>query len=343
MYYALNMQLTEALSQEAETEYLAVMPEILARLAMTHINGSNGLMELLPYRPDKPKDYPGQDLLDPLVTGYYDQDNRDGLDYAALIAEPGFNVVRDALGAREGSAETMHSAGEHLAAGGNVAIVTRHTNLVDIAYALKMGSDFLHYQGYRSRVQAIVVSEMLPRIGHNFPSLRDKGLPPIPSMTTLQLLCTHIYKSYPRTDSTKAEIEQLPNAELVWAAIGLHNRAMFTKLKEELDKGGVLLGLAPTGTTKVNPRASGGVELAPLNDRTVEIMSHPSLRILRMLTEFGGAAEFAYLYPGLLKIEGTESAQKAMDELAATNTRGVEDVSDAALLARFGGVALDKK
>ena len=353
----MDMNLQESEVREAYRQYMDVMPAVLGRMAAVHVNGSGDAMAPLPYRPDEPVKYPGQDLMDPVVLGYYDPTNphsQKAIDEAAVIAQPEFNGIRDALDLRQGSAEVIHEAGEHLKAGGNVAMVTRHDNLTDIAYALKMGNDLLRGQGYRPRAQAIVVSEMLPRIGHNFASLqdqevdskdrhgeqKDEGVDPIPAMITLQLLCTHILKSYPRTDSTKAEVGRLPNAKTIWTAIGLHNKAMVKALKEQLDEGGVLLGLAPTGTTKVVPKVSGEVELAPLNDGTVDIMSHPSLRILRMLVDYDAEAPYAYLYPNLLNIQGPQDAKVAMDELARANTRGVKDASDSALIARFGGVAL---
>jgi len=236
----------------------------------------------------------------------------------------------------------MRQARDHLTAGGNIAIVTRHEKFADIAFAEKMGSDFLYDLGYEARMQTMIVSEMVPRIGHNFSAkIRE-----VPAMFTLQLLCSSILKSFPRTDSTKAEIGKLPeaDAELVWAAIRQHDQAMVSLLNEQLDQGGVYLGVTPTGTTKVVPKEEGGVELAEVKDGTVDIMSHDKMRIIIMLLDYDGDTPFAYLYPYLININDADDANLMMEVLGAADTKGVnEEVlsrSDEELLHHFGGVPL---
>jgi hypothetical protein len=323
----------DILSKEQQ-QYAADIPGVLERLAYPHIAESGGLMVLLEH---KPESFPWQDPMSYHVPGFYPQPINI-TDNAAEIAQAHYIPVRDALGGREGTADKIEEAGEYLGSGGNIAVITRHDNLTDIAYALKMTDDLLRDQGYQHRSQAIVVSEMLSRIGHMF---IFEGTPQeVPAIATLQLLCSDIYKSYPRTKTTKEEINKLPSAKVIEVEIGRRNKEMTDALNEQLDKGGVLLGLAPTGTTKVAVDESGDLKLAPLNDGTVSIMSHPKLRVLRMLVEYEGGAPFAYICGGLVEINTTEDAEGALDVLAKANTKDIKNASDSELLSRFGGLAL---
>lgn len=335
---------TAAEMVEAQKLYDAHIPDVLGSMAALHTAPFGDTMMVLDYKPDT---YPGQDINNPVVEGLF-PGSRANVNAAGVIAqergqgEDRYLLVRDRLGARKATRETMRQARDHLAAGGDLAMVTRHEKFADIAFAEKMGSDFLYDLGYEARVQTMIVSEMAPRIGHNF----SEEIREVPAMFTLQLLCNFILKSFPRTESTKAEIDKLPeaDAELIWAAVGQHNQEMVGVLNEQLDQGGVYLGLAPTGTTKVVPKEDGGVELADLNDGTVGIMSHDKMRILVMLLDYDRDTPFAYLYPQLININDVDDANLMMEVLGAADTKGVtEEVlsrGDGELLHHFGGVPL---
>jgi hypothetical protein len=318
-------------------EYRALMPDMMERLAVPHTGSSaEGSTVLLEHNPAV---FPGQDPEARWVAG--SPQSREATDVAANIAQKGFLPARDALETRAGTAEKIKTAGEHLADGGNLAIVTRHDNLTDIAYALKMGKDLLHGLGYDPRITTLIVGEMLSRIGHMFP-LEPGGKPQkVPALMTLQVLCDIIYKSHPRTDSTDEAINELPKeqAEIMRAGMGLDNDEMLELLDEQLEQGGVLLGLAPTGTTRAEVAESGGLKLATLKSGTIDIMKRPDMRILCMLLEFG-KAPFAYLLGDLMAIKNAEQAEAAMSMLARAETKDIRDTSDAELFRRFGVVAL---
>ncbi len=317
-----------------QLQFVADISGIVERIAAPHIAASAGLMVSLDYDPGT---YPGQDPMNPHVQGFYPQP-RNITDKVAVVAQKHYISARDALAERQGTEEKIVEAGEYLNAGGNIAVITRHDNLTDIAFALKKMSDLLHDRGYQPRSAAIVVSEMITRIGHIFVF---NGTPKkIPAISTLQVICSDIYKSIPQTDSTEEEISKLPNAEDIRAGISNRNKGMMSILNEQLDIGGVLLGLAPTGTTKVTVTESGDLSLAPLKDGTIKLMSHPKIRVLRMLVEYEGDAPFAYICGGLVDIKSAEDAEAALDVLAKADTKGIKDASDSELLRRFGGLAL---
>ena len=317
--------------------YCEILPDFLGEIAESHAGPSlEGVTVPLDHKPDI---YPGQEPMTVFVTGT--PQPKEVTDFAAETAQAGYIAARDALQARPGTAAKTKATGEHLKAGGNVAVVTRHDNLTDIAYALKIEKDLLYDQGYEPRITAIVVGEMLSRIGHMFPLVPGGEPQEVPALMTLQVLCDIIYKSHPRTASTDEAIDELPEgqAEIMRAGMGLHNTKMLAALKEQLDKGGVLLGLAPTDTTRAEVAESGGLKLASLKNGTIDIMKRPDMRILCMLLELG-RLPFAYLASDLLAIENAGQAETAMDMLAQADTKDIRDTSDDALFRRFGGVAL---
>lgn len=292
--------------------YIERTPGVLRKMAEPHVDASGGRMVHLDF---DPAIYPGQDPDCFHIRGT--PQSIENTDLAGEVAQPHYRAVRDALCIKEGTTALIQEAGKWLEAGNNIAVITRHDDLTDIAFALKMTTDYLHYQGYSPESVAIMVSKMVAAIGHVF-TFDGVTHQTVPAISTLGLFCTDIYESWQQTDSAKSVFGELPHS----CTSGLNRRLMKT-INEQLDKGGVVIGIAPTGTTQVGRTETGELALASLSDGTVGLLMHPNTRTVSMLLDYEAETPYATYCSDLVNIDSVEKAKAVMNHLAAAHLKGL--------------------
>lgn len=291
-----------------QERYIADAPEVARRLAQAHVNVASNQLKLLSEDPNNARAYPGQDPMCFYVEG--EPQSVEDVDGVAGLIKPQFFEIQDMLAAQQNTSATISSISNSLESGSNVAIVTSHEDITDIAFALKLVGNFLVDPKDPPPDSAIVVSKMIAEIGY------DLGHDdPVVGIRALQLLCKDIFLSWPRTESAKSEINRLPPNE-----VSRHNRQMAEKLTEDLDKGGRLLAVAPTGTTRVSFDEAGEYKLNPLRDGTIEIMKHPLTQVLPMIVQFKEGAPAVAMHDELISVTNSEEANNVRRLLAKMHT-----------------------
>lgn len=247
------------------------VPPALEALAGPHVNNPDSGLALLPH---DPANYPGQNPMDYHIKGkpMYSPDS----DLIAAFAQKGFLEMRDDIEVRQGTLDIVAEAIDWVKGGGNIAVVTPHTEMTDIAVALLTFRDLMTREGYTPDKVSIILSKMLCRIAYVYDEFPDQK---VEAIKTLQLLCNDIYMCWPRTDSAKPIVDTL-NQEIA----SMQNKQMYAEFQRQLRLGGVVVGLAATGTTQVQQTESGEAKLADINDKTADLLIEEKTLILPMVT-----------------------------------------------------------
>ena len=202
--------------------------------------------------------------------------------------------------------EHIYGDGKENKGGGNVLVVTPHAEVTDIAFSLKIISDLLEARGKRPDL-GILLSKMVPEYNY----LTSDG--PVSAIFVLQLLCSDIYMSWPRTDSSKSLLDKLPKSELK-----RHNNVLLQGILKRFQLGKMVLAMAPTGTTQVNQRDSGERELAKFSERTTSMMLDPNTKVLVMVANILRGAKLVVKLPsGLIAVRDMDDAENLRQYLGS--------------------------
>lgn len=268
---------------------------LLGDLAMTHASGA---MEPLEIDPEK---YPFQSA--------YRMDGEklgpDDIDTLATKLEPRFNQVRDVLKRQDQSAG-VNLIGQLLDMGKNVALALPHGPLIDIGLAEAAIYIELAERGHNFKT-AILLSQTLQTLGLNFDDLGK-----VPTAEALGFMCDYVYFSNPQSERHRGSDFASAVGE---DDLSSHNQAMKQDLREKFDEGGLLLALAPSGTSDVVE--SGHYRLAPVTSGTTRLLQHPSLFVQPLAARIIGVRPFHYELvgpPGLIIEE--DDTHKIMNRLA---------------------------
>lgn len=198
----------------------------------------------------------------------------------------------------------IYGDGKENEGGGNVLIVTPHAEVTDIAFGLKIVSDLLEARGNRPDL-GILLSKMVPEYNY----ISQDG--PISAIFVLQLLCSDIYMSWPRTESSRGLLDKLPEGEL-----RRHNSELRKGILDRFKLGKMILAMAPTGTTRVQERETGEFELAEFSDRTISFMLDPNTKVLPMVANILRGKAVAKLPSGLITVRNKSDAENLREYLS---------------------------
>lgn len=212
--------------------------------AEEHAAHSGGVLVKLPHDPGK---YPGQEGVN--VLG--DPQPAAVVDTIAETAQPKYKEMTERLAEQEAATNEVSRMGELLKGGNNVILVTNHGDLIDIAVTQTAFYSLLDQMGYEPKT-GIIISKMVSYLAY---MLGDK---PAPTVEVLKMLETETFLSVPRTKSA----EKKGLSRLRFDEADRQNKQMRDRIEQLLGRGGVLLGLAASGTTdKSDPEGDPDVLL----------------------------------------------------------------------------------
>lgn len=314
-------QLTDSLAQTQEQRdrelYIARASGVARALMQSHVEAPNSNMVLLP---DSGGTGDGRHPLDcyadgnPLPTS--------DVDKVADVVIPGFQSVLEKLRSAPGAGTIIEETGELLDSGRNIWVTTLHVgDIKDIAVALKLTGNLLSEQGYKPDHTVSVISKAAAEAGFVFhPEGADQPVT-LEVVPTLQILCDRIFLPWPKTKSSQAVLNELPETE-----VKRHNReGVIGGIKQMLDQGGVIGALAPTGTTRLSQDEAGRFKISPVNDSTIELMRHDKTHILPMLVWLAGEEPITHLCGPPVKIERAAQADEVMQLMTTAMQERVDD------------------
>jgi 1-acyl-sn-glycerol-3-phosphate acyltransferase len=282
------------------------MLEKLSQLAEVHVADSNGLMELLPPDPER---YPAQANIH--ITG---EPNGGIIESIATVAEPRFSSLVEILRDNEDKTQEIDRIGQLLSGGNNVIIATNHGSLIDIALVEAAMFSQLHKQEYQFKTGIIIgkmVSMLAYRLGNESASCVD----------VLKILCNDIFLSFPRTGT----VEKSGLSRLIPDEIERHNKSMRNQVRHRLNSGGMLLAVAPSGTTDKRIKTSPETyELGTLRAGTLDLLKHPKTYVLPVAIWLRQDQPFMKYcdIPRLIKTD--EEAHKMMENISDSLNANVE-------------------
>ncbi len=245
----------------------------------------------------------GQDPWEYAVDSQAEPAHIDDTDAAAAIVRPNFAVVKDAIHNDKDATKIIDEVEECLSVGGNVFVPAAHKDIVDVAFAVKIVSDMVT----RSRedqtppASTIIVSKGVTEVGWN---LNGHVLP---TMSALHMLFKTALLSWPRTDAARDTIEKhLPSN-----VVANQNALVKSKLDSMLKIGGLLVAVAPSGTTKHQTSASDQLKLSPASKGSLGLMIGNNSKILAAETDFGKNPG-GILHNELIKADGIPQAEAVM-------------------------------
>lgn len=279
--------------------------KILQELAQEHVEKSRGALELLPADPDA---YPAQSAY--YLTG--DPIDPPLIDNVATVAEPLFPQLKSQLISDE-NGSALGSAGELLAEGKNVVIATNHSQLIDIALAQAAVYEPLkqHAADFSS---AIVLGKMISVVSFK---LGDQH---IPAVDAIKMLCDDIYISFPRTKS----ISNSRLAQDYGEQMTVHNKKMSTALVQKLGGGGVLLAVAPSGTTDDKLSQESSYTMGVVNKGTADLLRQDNTYVLPMAIWIDADTPVLQTVSEPQKLESRDDVHDMMSSIATTLNERVD-------------------
>lgn len=245
----------------------------------------------------------GQDPWDYVAEAQTEPVSIEDADVAAEIVRPKYAIVRDAIHNDKDSVKIINEVDEYLGQGGNVFVPAAHKDIVDVAFAVKIVSDMVT----RSRKDqtppdsTIIVSKGVTEIGWN---LNGHVLP---TMSALHMLFKNALLSWPRTDTAKDTIEKYLPSNVVTN----QNSLVKAKLDSMLKIGGLLVAVAPSGTTKHETGESDELKLAPASKGSLGLMIGNNSKILAAECDFGKNPG-GLLHNELIKADDIPQAESVM-------------------------------
>lgn len=277
--------------------------QLLGGLASTHAFGAMDQLEV------DPETYPFQGAylldgqkLEPSIIGEL-----------ATDLEPRFNEAREVLRQPQ-QAVAVKRIGELLDAGKNVVLALPHGVLIDIGIA--EAALYLELVERQHNFQtAILVSQTLQRLALKFKS----GL--VPTAEALGYMCDYVYFSNPKSARhSESEFASVTGEDYMSS----HNRTLKQDLREKFDGGGLLLALAPSGTSDV--AKDGRLVMATLQSGTINLLKHPNVFVQPLAAKFIGSDPFHYELAGVpRRIITDDDAHNVMHQLADSLNANLPD------------------
>ncbi len=277
----------------------------LRHWADDHVLHSNGQLSLLSYDPER---YSGQDGVS--VAG--SPQPADLVDSVASLAQPKYHEILELLQADEKKTGHVSRIGDLLQAGKNVALVTNHIDLVDIAITHAAFYSQLNRLGYTMKT-GIIISKMVAFLAIQ---LGDKMSP---AVEILKLLENEQFLSYPRTSSaTERGVGSGQHG------VTKHNSDMLQRISQRLGEGSFLLAIAPSGTIdKPNSDKPNEIIMSRMSNGTLRILSD-SIYTVPVAVWYGGETPVFKTCDPPRIITDEEMATGVMCKIAQTLTDRVE-------------------
>ncbi|MEK7594566.1 MAG: hypothetical protein AAB436_02945 [Patescibacteria group bacterium] len=278
-----------------------VLAEMMPRAEEFAIQ-SGGDMRTMAIRPEDTENFPGQTGV--VVKG--EPISVEGVDYIAGTVVESYNELKQNI--RERSPETLSKIGELLEAGENVILVTSHGNLIDPAIALAAVSSLLREQGYKFEI-AISLGKMIALLERKVDQ-GDGKAEYMAMVAVMQMLCDETYLSNPpNSESVKTGLrEKMP--EVIEEQNQLSKEAMI----RGLDRGGVLLAMASSGTTHKLIDAKNHL-LGKVSGGTADIMSHEKTHVVTVAMDIDGDGEYGDTYIDLISEPEQLTGREQVDEM----------------------------
>ncbi len=201
-------------------------------------------------------------------------------------------------------------------------IATSHSNLIDPAIALAAITNPLRREeSQQDDLQTgIIINKMIGVIKYLVDEQEDQWLP---CMQVLQWLCGRTYMSFPQSktfrDSEAAKV--LPEGH-----IQAHNGKIKEEITSWLSKGGVALGVAPSGSTHKLDEKGKRSTLPKITNGTAEMMAHENIRVLPLIMDLDANRPFMQIAGNVLyHVKRRQGAHRIAREMAkALNKRNTE-------------------
>lgn len=291
----------------------------LVELAQPHVERSNGLLDILEY---DPKAYPSQ------AYDYYCAPGEvvpiDVLDFIGNVVVPNFVEISEELM----TADRRYQVREVFSEGRSLYVATSHSNIIDPAIGLGAVTNPLRREKDAANdfETGIIVNKLLSILKYQ---VNGEW---IPCMQVLQWLCDRTYLSYPQSETfrSSAAAAALPDGYLK-----LHNGKIKQEIDEWLAKGGVALGVAPSGSThkervhRWNENRTK-VVLPEVTAGTARMMAHDYMRVLALIMDIDPEAPFIEAASDdLYAVKRWQGAHRiARDMAAAINAREAGQTQD---------------
>jgi hypothetical protein len=259
----------------------------LVKLAQPHIARANGALEVLDYDPDN---------LSQMHDTYCVPGQVVDIEMLDLVG----NTVMEKLGGTalasfvEQSDELMTDRRRQLVRkvlqnGQCIYVATTHDNLIDPAMGLGAVTNPLRREKDEQNdfETGIIVNKMLSVLKYKV------GEEMIPCMQVLGWLCDRTYLSYPQSESFR---NSDAGAVLPEGHVGVHNARIKTEVAEWLAKGGVALGVAPSGATHKWNDEDTECELPEVGKGTGEMMAGDNIRVLALIMGLDSEEPFIQAY-----------------------------------------------
>lgn len=243
----------------------------------------------------------------------------DFIDAAAPLVESSYEQVREDFCNNPSNVAALDNAGEILDAGESVLLATNHTELIDIAIVGAAVNGYLKRQNHNFST-GLIVSKMVSLIGPR--ALKDEAGEPVSAVNALKWLCDDVYMSYPKTETTK----NIPLAQSMPNVIQSHNKKLRDAIAQRLDEGGVLLAVAPSGTTDRVQPDNGICVMQEVQPGTARLMAHENTSVLPIAVNFKCPTPYMEVCDAPRKLSSPDEVHLVMEQIASTLQERTEGV-----------------
>jgi hypothetical protein len=218
-------------------------------------------------------------------------------------------IQRELRGRFSGQVDYM---GRLLVGGQNVALTMPHGPMTDIGVGMAAVTGAIRERGYDFRT-GIVVS-----FNVQFMGLSEE----LPAIEALGFLCNSIHSSIPRSERVKrSSLMKYVSGRKIDAS----NKAMRADLDHEFEKGGMLVAIAPSGTTDKKQR-DGNFHMGKLGDGTAKLLASENLFVQPIAMHLPEVFELA---GAPRQLDTPDDVHDTMQEMAVTlNHHGQRYVYD---------------
>ncbi|HTR71472.1 MAG TPA: hypothetical protein VMH41_14750 [Mycobacteriales bacterium] len=238
----------------------------------------------------------------------------------AGLVDPRFGALFDRVLSDEGNVASLRAMGDHLAAGGNIVNAVPHGPLLDIGLMHALPYLALADLGYDLRI-GIVISHGVAGRGRRF---NDEL---VCLADALDWACDKVWYVTPQTRKTRES-----SYTEVASRVHIHQRNAVVRadIGSELDRGGMLLTVAPSATS--NRTDSAGVTwLESPTAGTMRLLAHPRTLVGIAGGRMLGMAEPGYsLGPELIAVSPDDGLLDAQTRLLVQRLAEVMAVVDPA-------------
>lgn len=301
----------------------------LVELAQPHVEKADGKLGILEFDPDQ-YDWQRHDVY--CTPG--EVANVEVLDLIGSNVTPHFVELSDELMVTK----RRQQARGVLKSGKSLYIATSHSNLIDPGIGLGVVTNPLRREKHEWNdfETGIIVNVMLSVLKYR---VHEEQW--MPCMQVLKLLCNRVYRSYPQSETFRqsAAGQVLPEGH-----IPRHNGHLKTDIDYWMAKGGVALGVAPSGSTH-KEKAHGWKKnikliMPEFTEGTSKMMAHRNIRILSLIMDLD--AEQPFIEPAsedLYIVKRWRGAHRIPRDMAKAFNRRREALEEGTLHVYQGGRA----